>query len=330
MGQSRRAIRRSRTSTRAAPLRRGLASAHSATVSPMPSRRPKTSPFIQPLELGEQDKPPSGDAWVHEIKWDGYRVQAHVTNGQATIYTRGGHDWTRQFRPIAEAVRHLPVTQLILDGEAVVLGASGRADFHALRAELDGRSSRLRLYAFDLLMLNGKDLRPRPLIERKARLQALLANVPATLVFVEHMSGDSSKILAHACQMGVEGIVSKRAASPYQSGRSTAWVKTKCYRTATLAVVGFAVERGAVACLHVAWRTGGRLIYAGAVERGIGRADGPRLLEMLRPLVRPRAVVTTKAKATWVDPRISVEVTFPNASEGGRLRHPKFAKIVPV
>lgn len=160
---------------------------------------------------------------MHEIKWDGYRVQAHLADGKVTIYTRRGNDWTRQFRPIADAVSKLSAKRAIIDGEAVVLGANGVADFHELRRELDGRSRRLRLQAFDLLAIAGGDLRPLPLLDRKARLEKLLAGAPPSIAYVDHMTGDSARILAHACRMGIEGIVSKRADSPYRSGRTTAW-----------------------------------------------------------------------------------------------------------
>ena len=286
------------------------------------------TPFIAPLNPLEQEKPPAGADWIHEIKWDGYRVQVHLAGGKATVYTRGGHDWTRQFRPLAEAAARLPAKSAIIDGEAVVLSKAGVADYHALRGALDGRSTSLRLQAFDLLAIDGVDLRARPLLERKDRLQTLLAGAPPAVAYVEHMTGDGARILAHACQIGVEGIVSKRGQSPYRSGRSSSWIKVKCQRTAVLAVVGFTVERDAVAGLHLAWRTGGRLVYAGAVERGISRVIGLQLLQLLTPLVQARSTLVTKGvKAQWVRAEVSVEVTFPNTSEGGRLRHPKFVTL---
>lgn len=138
----------------------------------MTTRRPAPSSlaFIEPLHPTEQEKPPAGDGWVHEIKFDGYRVQAHVA-GKATVYTRRGNDWTRQFRPSLGCQQSAPSSTV----EAVVLSEAGLADFHALRGALDGRSTRLRLLAFDLFMLDGNDLREWPLLERKARLQKLLA-----------------------------------------------------------------------------------------------------------------------------------------------------------
>jgi bifunctional non-homologous end joining protein LigD len=291
----------------------------------------RASPFVEPLLPSEQEKPPQGDSWVHEIKWDGYRVQAHLVDGKATIFTRRGNDWTRQFAPIAEAVAKLPARRAVIDGEAVVLSEAGLADFHALRAELGGRSRRLRLQAFDLLALDGKDLRSLPLLERKARLQALLVGAPPSIAYVDHMTGDGARILAHACRMGIEGIISKRAGSPYRSGRSTAWVKTKCERSDTFVVVGFEVDKDRprhLAGLHLAWRRAGQLAYAGSVENGIDDATARELRKALDPLVRSRSPLPAPVKGvrpTWVQPELLVEVAFPNTSEDGRLRHPRFA-----
>jgi bifunctional non-homologous end joining protein LigD len=299
----------------------------------MTTRRPAppSLPFIEPLHPSEQEKPPAGDDWVHEIKWDGYRVQAHLTDGKATVYTRRGNDWTRQFGPLADAVAKLPVKRAIIDGEAVVLSDAGLADFHALRGALDGRSPRLRLYAFDLLMLDWEDLRELPLLERKARLQKLLSGVPSALVYVEHMTGDGAHILEHACRMGIEGIVPKRADSPYRSGRSAAWIKTKCERSDTFVVVGFDVEKaGRVHSLHVAWRKAAGLVYAGSVEIGIDDAIARELHDSLTPLRQARSPLPPPVKGVrpkWVEPRVLVEVAYPNVSEAGRLRHPKFRAI---
>ena len=249
--------------------------------------------------LSEQEKPPDGPGWIHEIKFDGYRVQAHLQDGHATVYTRRGLDWTRQFRPIADAVAKLPAKRAVIDGEAVVLGADGVADFHELRREFDGRSTRLHLQAFDLLALDGEDLRPLPLLERKGRLQALLAGAPAVLVYVDHLTGSGARILAHACRMGIEGIISKRADSPYRSGRSTAWVKTKCQRSDTFVVVGFEVDKDrprSLAGLHLAWRRGGKLLYAGSVENGIDDATARDLRKTLDPLVRSRSPLPAPVK----------------------------------
>jgi len=299
---------------------------------PMMPRQPST--FIEPLLLSEQEKPPDGPGWVHEIKFDGYRVQAHLAGGKATVYTRRGNDWTHQFQWIADSVAELPAKRAIIDGEAVVLSEAGIADFHALRVELDGRSRRLRLQAFDLLALDGEDLRARPLLERKACLQALLAGAPPSIAYVDHMTGDSAKILAHACRMGIEGIVSKRADSPYRSGRSTAWVKTKCERSDTFVVIGFEVDNGRprhLSGLHLAWQRAGKLVYAGNVELGIDDATALELRKVLDPLRQSGSPLAAPVRGvkplSWVRPELQVEVAFPNVSGADRLRHPKFLSI---
>jgi bifunctional non-homologous end joining protein LigD len=283
----------------------------------------KASPFIKPLQPRQQERPPSGTDWIHEIKWDGYRVQAHLAGGKVAIFTRQGKDGTRQFQPIAAAIAILRARRAILDGEAAVSGDSGRTDFHALRRHLDGRSAHLRFYAFDL--------REWPLLERKAKLQALLAHAPEILVYVKHMRGDATRILDHACRFGHEGIVSKRATSPYRSGRSDFWVKTKCERSDIFVVVGFASEPGArrprVVRLHLAREAGECLVYAGSVEVGIDDTNGRALHAHLAPLVQrgsPLSAPVTGVKPKWVRPELRVEVAYPNASDDGHLRHPKF------
>ncbi|WP_395714043.1 hypothetical protein [Reyranella sp.] len=169
------------------------------------------------------------------------------------------------------------------------------------------------------------------LLESKARLQKLLAGAPTALVYVEHMTGDGARILEHACRMGIEGIVSKRAASPYRSARSTAWIKAKCECSDTFVVVGFEVEKpGRVHGQHLAWQKGAGLLYAGSVEIGIDDVTARELHKRLAPLRQPRSPLPAAVKGSklkWVEPRVLVDVAFPNISEDGRLRHPKFKGV---
>jgi bifunctional non-homologous end joining protein LigD len=214
--------------------------------------------FIQPCHPTSATQPPCGPGWLHEIKWDGYRVQAHLRDGKATIYTRRGNNWTSDFAPIAAAVAKLKARSAILDGEAVVLDKDGKSDFHALRGHVDRARlrkrlgkllrrapatlievealqsdglafleaarghvdrARLRYCIFDLLELDGADLRPLPLLERRKRLGKLLRRAPATLIEVEALQSDGLAFLEAARKLGLEGIVSKKASAPYRSGR---------------------------------------------------------------------------------------------------------------
>ena len=177
--------------------------------------------------------PPSGDGWLHEIKHDGYRAQAQLHEG-ARIYTRRGYDWAARMPTIAAAVRSLPVKSAILDGELVAVDTKGQAVFYDLPAAVAARptriAARLLYYAFDLLYLDGYDLRGAPLVERKRLLETLLDNTRGLqlIKYVDHIDGDGAVVLEHACKLQLEGIVSKRVDAPYRSGRRPEWVKAKC------------------------------------------------------------------------------------------------------
>jgi bifunctional non-homologous end joining protein LigD len=275
---------------------------------------------------------PRGEEWAHEIKTDGYRVQVHLIDGKVAVYTRWGHDWTDQFRAIAASVVRLNARQAILDGEAVVLAASGVADFHALRRELGKRhSDRLVYQAFDLLYLDGHDLRPAPYLERKAALRALLTGAPAGLSYVDFLEGDGETIFAHACAMGIEGIVSKRKDSPYLGGRQTTWIKLKCVKSEDFPIIAFVEKLGAsprrIASLYVGRQEGGRLLYGGKVQTGFTEPVMREIRERLDPLIIPRSPLdepVKKPKATWVKPIVRAEVQYGGITEEGILREAVF------
>ena len=288
--------------------------------------------FISYLDPVEVERPPAGASWAHEIKWDGYRAQAHLASGRATVYTRKGNDWTARFGPIAQAIKLLPARSAILDGEAVALDRKGVADFHELRRQLGQAHGRIIYKAFDLLWLNGKDMRPLPWSERKSRLQALIEKLPraaaSVIDYVEPLHQDGATVYASVCRLGLEGIVSKRIDSPYRAGRSDAWRKTRCAQSETFAVVGFSENsRGRLDGLYLARGEDGGLVYAGSVEKGFSAGDLRDLEARLRPLITrqsPLAVEVKKPKSRWVRPEVLVEVAYPNASADGRLRHPSF------
>lgn len=301
-------------------------------------RAKKPSAFLPLVEATEAQRPPSGPGWVHEIKWDGYRVQAHLarsaTGAGATIYTRNGHDWTDRFPTIAAAIARLRATSAVLDGEAVVVDDAGVADFGSLRRQLGDPYAPVLLKAFDLLQLDGEDLRPLPWAERNARLRDLLVTLPApaarTIAWVEPLEGDGPAVLAGACRLGLEGIVSKRVESPYRGGRSDSWRKVKCARSDTFIVVGYSENaRGRIDGLYLGRAgPGGSIRYAGQVENGFGAGDLAELGRRLKPIGNARSplavVPKDKRKAKWVRPQVLVEIAFPNTTADGRLRHPSF------
>jgi bifunctional non-homologous end joining protein LigD len=197
----------------------------------------KPSPFpgfVEPCAPTQRKIPPSGEAWLHEIKHDGYRAQAQFHEGSARVYTRRGNDWAQRMPTISASLAALPVNNIILDGELVAVDAKGQAVFYELPSSLTAKPTRVKgrlvYYAFDLLYLDGFDLRGASLIDRKRVLQALLDNTSGVqlIKYVDHIPGDGELVLEHVCKLGLEGIVSKRADTAYRSGRSTDWIKTKC------------------------------------------------------------------------------------------------------
>ena len=213
---------------------------------------------------------------MHEIKWDGYRVSAYVAGGQATIRTRNGHDWTARFPAIARAAAALKIRSAAVDGEAVILDDRGRSSFAELQADLDRHGSdRAVLYAFDLLYLDGEDLRKKPLEERRLALGSVIPKRSAILMS-EEFAGAGADLFKIACENELEGIVSKRLDRAYHSGRSRDWLKTKCVQSDTFVIIGYQPGSGAVraplANIRSRASTGSGLRYAGAVGTGFSEA----------------------------------------------------------
>lgn len=287
--------------------------------------------FVPPMLATLRDTVPTRANWLHEIKFDGYRIQAHINQGRAILYTRGGLDWTKRFSPIAQTLLQLPVGRAILDGE-VIVDLDGRPNFSALQADLAaGRKDRLTYYVFDLLFLDGFDLRAGPLLERKRVLQALMteAAVDGPVLVSGHLEGaEGQAMFDQACKMGLEGVVSKRADCPYRSGRGETWLKVKCIQRARFRVVGFTREAaGGVAALHLAKAEGKRLSYAGKVGTGFSRKTAAAVRRLLEQIVVDAPALAGKpraAKTVWVEPTYFAEVTFRDITADGLLRHSSF------
>jgi bifunctional non-homologous end joining protein LigD len=224
--------------------------------------------FVEPALATSIEKVPSGDRWIHEIKFDGYRVQVHLANTEVKVFTRRGHDWTHRFKKIASDAWHIGAGSAIIDGEVVAPAADGSTDFSVLQNELKGRSKKIVMVAFDLLYLNGYDLRKLPLIER------------------ESFEVDGREMFKHACMTGLEGVVSKVRDSIYPVGRSNNWVKVTCAQRETLPIAGFALDGNKWDGLYIGRRQGADLVYAGKVDHGFDTASAKALRARLTPLIR--------------------------------------------
>ncbi|MCF7221136.1 DNA ligase D [Marilutibacter chinensis] len=287
-----------------------------------------------------QDAPPAGDRWLHELKWDGYRLLVDLVDGGARLRSRNGLDWTGTFPEIAAAVESLPVGDACLDGELVVLDADGHSDFSELQRVIEGSSrAPLRYLLFDLPGLAGVDLRKVALTDRKALLKDLLGDGTGALAYSEHVIGHGAQVFEQTARAGIEGLVSKRVGSAYRSGRSGDWVKSKHARSDEFVIVGYTRPKGSrsgFGSLLLASRHDGGLAYMGRVGTGFGSDDLKRILERLRkirardaPFDLPGHVRIPRADITWVRPREVAEVAFRGHGKEGLLRQASFLRMRP-
>lgn len=279
--------------------------------------------------------PPRTGAYLSEIKFDGYRFIVAIDHGRVRLLTRKGLDWSARMPRIAKAFARLPVTTAMIDGELVSLRADGVSSFSDLQAALSaGADHWLHFYAFDLLHLNGWDLRPCALIDRK-RLLAGLDAWDGMLRYSEHLEGPAADLYRQACAHGLEGIVCKSASAPYRTGRSSSWLKVKCGLREAFVVIGWTLPAGSrvgIGALHLGYYDPeGRLHYAGAVGTGFDERELARLRGMLDPLPMMSAPVgmlyagdPLDRAVRWVRPELVAEVRFAGWSGSGRVRHPVY------
>ncbi len=296
--------------------------------------------FVEPQLASAATAPPAGAGWVHEIKFDGYRLMARIDRGRVKLLTRNGLDWTGKFTSLKKALEALPVSTAMLDGEVVVEAESGAPSFTELQAELSaGRSDRFRYYLFDLLHLDGNDLRGASLIERKAALAALLPGQGGILTYCEHFTGGGATILEHACRLGLEGIVSKLKTSTYRSGRTRSWTKSKCAESCELAIIGYVpstTQRRAIGSLVLAGAdTKGNLQYVGRVGSGYSSRLAEELWQKLEGLRVPVPPVgepppaDSRRNVRWVRPALVAAVEIRGWTADGIVRHAVFKGLRP-
>jgi len=303
------------------------------------SRLIKRYPEVQLATL--VDEAPEGDQWVHEIKFDGYRLLGFFAGDEATLRTRNGNDWTSSFPAIAAAMQKLKCESVVVDMEAVILDGAGKSSFQALQAALGegGNRKNIVAYVFDLLNLDGEDLTPLPLTERKSRLKALLnkSKPGAALRYSDHFAVEGSKMHEQACAKGLEGIISKRGDAPYAGGRQKTWLKVKCALRQEFIIVGYSTAKSggrALGALYLGYRKDGALVYAGKVGTGFTMKGARELVERLDKLGESKPVLTraeTKGMTAgewktvrWVRPAVLCEIAFSEWTKDGRIRHPSF------
>lgn len=303
-------------------------SAADAPTAPIPD-------FLPPMLATLVKATPSDDRWLHEIKFDGYRIQAHLQAGKVRLFTRSGRDWTDRFgTALVDALAALPATSAILDGEVVVETSGRSSDFSALQADLaEGRTNRMRLYAFDLLHLDGRDLTGLPLVERKHLLAQLMVKADDPLHLSEHLSDRGEIVLRHACRLGLEGIISKLRDSAYRPGRGAAWVKSKCSARQEFVIGGFVPSSAApraVGSLVMGVFDGESLRPVGRVGTGFSLAVAEDLFARLSSLetkaspFAPPLKGIEKRGVQYVRPELVAEVDFRAWTADGNLRHAAF------
>ncbi|HEX7822253.1 MAG TPA: non-homologous end-joining DNA ligase, partial [Sphingobium sp.] len=311
---------------------------HNAGVKSPRSRRPVTlPPFIAPQLATLVDVVPGGNDWLHEIKFDGYRALIAVAGEKLRVHTRSGLDWTDKFGPLVAQMAALDLPPALIDGEIVALGPDGNPSFSALQALLKrGHCAQtedipLAFFAFDLLTLEGVDLRPLGTMERKERLAALLhAAVPPVHV-ADHVIGAGEKLFGSMCEAGQEGIISKRIDAPYRSSRTKSWVKVKCTRRQEFVIVGWtrSIARGRpFASLLLAQYEGKLLVYKGKVGTGFDADAMAQVSDAMAPLETDKppvdAPVAETRGAHWIRPTLVAEVAFAEFTGDGRVRHGSF------
>lgn len=278
------------------------------------------------------DRPPESNKWVHEVKYDGYRILVFVTPEKVRIRTRNGNDWTRRFPVLVEALQGVH-DSFVIDGEAVVLDEGGVTSFKALQNGLENPEIPMRAYFFDLLYRNGKDYASLPFSERRKGLESLFKALPKgpPLYLSETILGHGNTIIGKACDLGLEGIISKNTEAAYSPGRSKSWLKIKCEKRQEFIICGFQPSSdmpNAIGALHLGFHKDGELLYAGKVGTGFDHKTARDLHKKLTPLVNAKPPFTHspgRHKGTiWVKPHLICEVKFGMWTETGKIRHASF------
>ena len=302
----------------------------------LPGARKAAIPeFIQPQLATLVEEPPQGDEWLHELKFDGYRMLCHLNRGKVRFWSRNRKDWTNKFPRLGKAVRAFPATSAILDGEVVALDAAGRPSFQKLQQSMKAGDSGFIFQVFDLIYLDGFNLTGTPLTERKLLLAELLKSASAngSLRYSDHVEGNGAAFFKQACEFGIEGIVSKLASAPYESTRSRNWLKVKCIKRQEFVIAGFMPSEKSLpgfGALVLGVYDKGALVHAGRVGTGFSFQQRLDLRKKLDRIVRSSSPFAVKPKdpglrhAVWTTPKLVAEVAFTEWTADGSIRHPSF------
>ena len=301
-------------------------------------KSPQPPKWIKPQLTRSVDEAPAGQDWLHEVKYDGYRMHARLVDGKAQLLTRTGLDWSKQYRFTIDALQSLPMKNAYLDGELCALGPDGVPTFSRLQAAMDERrTDALVFMAFDLMFLDGESTAKLPLIERKEWLRSLFSRQVRGLRFADHVVGNGPRFREQACKLGVEGVVSKRIDYAYAPGARSLWLKSKCLKREEFVVIGWTEPRRGRshfgALLLGYYTEDGRLHYAGRAGTGFNEKELARLAGVLKPLQVARMPLAAPpprenrfgsplelSRVHWVRPEMVVEVTYLTWTEGGLLR----------
>lgn len=299
------------------------------------ARKSKLPSFIPPQLATLVKEPPTGDEWLHELKFDGYRMLCRIDRGRVRVWSRNGKDWTEKFQNVVEAVKSLKTTSAMLDGEIVIVDAQGRSSFQQLQRAMGKATTTGFAYeVFDLIYLDGFSLTQTPLKHRKELLQNLVgSNSHGVIRYSEHINGSGDDFFKHACEYGIEGIVSKLANSHYESTRNRNWLKVKCVKQQEFVVAGYTPSSKGLpgfGSLVLGVYEKAKLVYAGRVGTGFTfkqRSDLKEQLDKVSRKTSPLAVIPKDPglrQTHWIEPKMIAEVAFMEWTSDGSIRHPSF------
>lgn len=299
-----------------------------ARKTPMPE-------FVAPQLATLVSEPPAGDGWLHELKFDGYRMLCHLNRGKVRFWSRNGKDWTEKFPGVAKAVKTISATTAILDGEIVIVDKQGRSSFQALQQSMKSDAAAFVFQIFDLIYLEGFNITRTPLRQRKDLLEELLAvgKAKGPLRYSDHVERNGAQFFKQACEYGIEGIVSKLADSPYESTRNRNWLKTKCIKRQEFVIAGYTPSKKGFpgfGSLILGVYDKGKLVYSGRVGTGFSIKQRLELQKKLDQISQPSMPFAVKPKdpglrdAHWAKPKLVAEVEFTEWTADGSIRHPSF------